>query len=51
MKAAVFRGTFVMIAICVSLYQHMATGQPRIEVSIGLIIFILTFAAHRLIAD
>lgn len=41
----VFRGTFVIIAICVLLYEHMemATGQPRIEVSIALIIFVLTF--------
>ena len=33
----VFKGTFVIIAICVLLHEHleMATGQPRIEVSIG----------------
>ena len=38
----VLRVTFVIIAICVLLYEHMemATGQPRIEVSIGLIIFV-----------
>lgn len=33
----VFRGTFVIFAIYVLLYEqmYMATGQPRIEVSIS----------------
>ena len=31
------RGTLVIIAVCVLLYEHMemATGQPRVEVSIS----------------